>query len=93
MNWKQEMSWKGESARVIQAKPSQKVRLPGDSYCTLEIRIGEGTPDASQFFIAVRKVFLPRSRIPVCNFKWKRWSNMARGLKTASRLVFVERYP
>lgn len=94
MNWKQEMSWKGECARVIQAKPSQKVRLPGDSYCTLEIKIGEGIPDASWFFIAVRRVFLPRCRIPVCNFKWKRcWSNMAGGLKTVSHLVFMEHCP
>lgn len=57
MNWKQEMDWKGEPTRTIQAQPSRKVRLLSGSYCSHEIRIGEGRPDASQLLIVVRKIF------------------------------------
>lgn len=84
------MGWKGECARVIQATPSQKVSLPSGGYCSLGLRVREGVPAASQFFAAVRKVFLLRSRIPVCNLKWKRErSNILCGLKTASDTVFM----
>ena len=57
MNWNQEMGWKGEHTRIIQAQPSWKVRLLSGSYCSHEIRIEEGRPDASQFLIVVRKTF------------------------------------
>lgn len=58
MNWKQEMGWKSEPTRVIQAQPSWKVRLLSGSYCSHEIRIGEGSQMLPRSCFIVRKTSL-----------------------------------
>lgn len=58
LRWTESRSWveKVEPTRIIQAQPSQKVTLLSGSYCSHEIRVGEGRPDASQFFIIAKKI-------------------------------------
>lgn len=58
MNWKQEMGWKSEPTRVIQAQPSWKVRLLSGSYCSHEIRRGEGSQMLPRSCFIVRKTLL-----------------------------------
>lgn len=62
MNWRQEMGWKNEPTRVIQAQLSWKVRLLSGSYCSHEIRIGEGSQMLPRSCFIVRKTLLTKDQ-------------------------------
>lgn len=87
MNWKQEMGWKGEPTKIIQAQPRWKVRLLSGSYSSHEIRIGEGSqmlPSSSllseRFFLTKEQDSFPSA---ISN-GWEGGKNAAHGLKQAS---------
>lgn len=70
MNWRQEMGWKNEPTRVIQAQPVER-----SGYwvvATVPMRSGQGK--AARCFpdpvLLSGRLNLPRSRISICNFKW-----------------------
>lgn len=62
MNWRQEMGWKNEPTRVIQAQLSWKVRLLSGSYCSHEIRRGEGSQMLPRSCFIVRKTLLTKDQ-------------------------------
>lgn len=86
MNWRQEMGWKNEPTRVIQAQLSWKVRLLSSSYCSHEIRIREGSQMLPRSCFIVRKTLLTKeSGLPSATSNGCRGvPNAAHGLKPAS---------
>lgn len=58
LRWAESRRWveRVEPTTIVQAQPSWKVTLLSGSYCSREMRVGEGRPDASQFLIIARKI-------------------------------------
>lgn len=85
MNWKQEMGWKSEPTRVIQAQPSWKIRLLSGSYCSHEIGRGEGSQMLPRSCFIVRKTAYYGAGFPSATSNgWQGVQNATRGLKLAS---------
>lgn len=96
MNWRQEMGWKNEPTRVIQAQPSWKVRLLSGSYCSHEIRVGEGSQMLPRSCFIVRKTLLTKKQDFHLQFQMD-----VRGFKMQPMVwnclqtfpVFIQHYP